>query len=125
MVIGTSAIVDTELDGAVGMNSGIFNNPFLDLGQVPQGPFQNDAEALVPVPSHADGRRTRRTVFAALAGNDRQPESGKEQGKVHLVYCGDTGKKGRKELDRILTGTKTMVVRGTNENRNDPEESMQ
>ena len=29
MVIGTSAIVDTELDGAVGMNSGIFNNPFL------------------------------------------------------------------------------------------------
>ncbi len=29
MVIGTSAIVDTELDGAVGMNSGIYNNPFL------------------------------------------------------------------------------------------------
>ena len=28
MVIGTSAIIDTELDGAVGMNSGIFNNPF-------------------------------------------------------------------------------------------------
>ena len=29
MVIGTSAIIDTEIDGAVGMNSGIFNNPFL------------------------------------------------------------------------------------------------
>ena len=29
MVIGTSAIVDTEIDGAVGMNSGIFNNPFM------------------------------------------------------------------------------------------------
>lgn len=29
MVIGTSAVIDTELDGAVGMNSGIFNNPFL------------------------------------------------------------------------------------------------
>ena len=29
MVIGTSAIIDTELDGAVGMNSGIFNNPFI------------------------------------------------------------------------------------------------
>ena len=27
MVIGTSAIVDTEIDGAVGMNSGIFNKP--------------------------------------------------------------------------------------------------
>ena len=33
MVIGTSAIVDTELDGAVGMNSGIFNNPFLVWGR--------------------------------------------------------------------------------------------
>jgi len=29
MVIGTSAIVDTELDGIVGMYSGIFNNPFI------------------------------------------------------------------------------------------------
>lgn len=29
MVIGTSAIIDTEFDGAVGMNSGIFNNPFI------------------------------------------------------------------------------------------------
>ena len=33
MVIGTSAIVDTELDGTVGMNSSIFNNPFLIWGK--------------------------------------------------------------------------------------------
>ena len=33
MVIGTSAIVDTELNGAVGMNSGIFHNPFLIWGK--------------------------------------------------------------------------------------------
>ena len=33
MVIGTSAIVDTEIDGAVGMNSGIFNNPFIIWGR--------------------------------------------------------------------------------------------
>lgn len=33
MVIGTSAIVDTEIDGAVGMNSGIFNNPFMIWGK--------------------------------------------------------------------------------------------
>ena len=33
MVIGTSAIVGTEIDGAVGMNSGIFNNPFLIWGR--------------------------------------------------------------------------------------------
>lgn len=33
MVIGTSAIVDTEIDGAVGMDSGIFNNPFIIWGR--------------------------------------------------------------------------------------------
>ena len=40
MVIGTSAIVDTELDGAVGMNSGIFNNPFLIWGRYRKGLFR-------------------------------------------------------------------------------------
>ena len=34
MVIGTSAIVETELDGVVGMNSGIFHNPFLFWGNI-------------------------------------------------------------------------------------------
>ena len=33
MVIGTSAIVNTEIDGVVGMNSGIFNNPFIIWGK--------------------------------------------------------------------------------------------
>ena len=37
MVIGTSAIIDTEIDGAVGMNSGIFNNPFIILGKYHKG----------------------------------------------------------------------------------------
>lgn len=32
MVIGTSAIIETELDGVIGMNSG-FNNPFLFWGR--------------------------------------------------------------------------------------------
>ncbi|EOE7157239.1 hypothetical protein ACKTJ0_000427 [Clostridioides difficile] len=31
---------------------------------------------------------------------------------VHLVYCDDAGKKGEKVLDKILDGTKTMVIRG-------------
>ena len=31
---------------------------------------------------------------------------------VHLVYCDKAGKKDEKELDKILAGTKTMVVRG-------------
>ena len=33
MIIGTSAILDTEIDGVIGMNSGIFNNPFLIWGR--------------------------------------------------------------------------------------------
>lgn len=37
MVIGTSAIIDTELDGAVGMNSGIFSNPFIIWGRYHRG----------------------------------------------------------------------------------------
>ena len=40
MIIGTSAIVDTEIDGAVGMNSGIFNNPFLIWGKYHKGLFK-------------------------------------------------------------------------------------
>ena len=31
---------------------------------------------------------------------------------VHLVYCDNAGKKGEKELDKIMSGEKTMVVRG-------------
>ena len=37
VVIGTSAIVETEIDGAVGMNSGIFHNPFLIWGRYHKG----------------------------------------------------------------------------------------
>lgn len=40
MVIGTSAIVDTQIDGAVGMNSGIFNNPFLIWGRYSRRMFR-------------------------------------------------------------------------------------
>ena len=31
---------------------------------------------------------------------------------VHLVYCDNAGKKGEKVLDKIMAGTKTMVIRG-------------
>ena len=42
MVIGTSAIIDTEIDGVVGMNSGIFNNPFLFWGRHKKKFFRYD-----------------------------------------------------------------------------------
>lgn len=31
---------------------------------------------------------------------------------VHIVYCDNTGKKGEKVLDKILTGKKMVIVRG-------------
>lgn len=31
---------------------------------------------------------------------------------VHLVYCDNEGRNGEKVLDKILAGTKTMIVRG-------------
>ncbi|MEG0365672.1 MAG: hypothetical protein RR585_02470 [Coprobacillus sp.] len=31
---------------------------------------------------------------------------------VHLVYCDNIGKQGEKVIDKIIAGTKTMVVRG-------------
>lgn len=31
---------------------------------------------------------------------------------VHLVYCDNVGKSGERELDKILEGTKTLVIRG-------------
>lgn len=31
---------------------------------------------------------------------------------MHLVYCDNVGKKGEKVIDKILEGTKTMIVRG-------------
>lgn len=40
MVIGTSAIVDTEIDGAVGMNSGVYNNPFMIWGRYKKKGFR-------------------------------------------------------------------------------------
>lgn len=31
---------------------------------------------------------------------------------VHLVYCDNTGKQGEKVLDKIIAGSKTMIIRG-------------
>ena len=40
MVIGTSALAQYEIDGAIGMYSGIFNNPFLIWGKYKRGLFK-------------------------------------------------------------------------------------
>ena len=40
MVIGTSALVQYEIDGAVGMYSGIFNNPFMIWGKYKRAGFK-------------------------------------------------------------------------------------
>lgn len=40
MVIGTSALAQYDIDGAVGMYSGIFNNPFMIWGRYSKGWFK-------------------------------------------------------------------------------------
>ena len=40
MVVGTSALAQYEIDGAVGMYSGIFNNPFMIWGKYRRGLFK-------------------------------------------------------------------------------------
>jgi Chloramphenicol O-acetyltransferase len=40
MVIGTSALAQYEIDGAVGMYSGVFNNPFMIWGKYSRGLFR-------------------------------------------------------------------------------------
>ena len=40
MVIGTSALAQSDIDGAVGMYSGIFNNPFMIWGRYRKGWFK-------------------------------------------------------------------------------------
>ena len=40
MVVGTSALAQYEIDGAVGMYSGIFNNPFMIWGKYKRGLFK-------------------------------------------------------------------------------------
>ena len=55
MVIGTSAIIDTEIDGAVGMNSGIFQQSVSHLGAVQKEMVPLRVAHLLPIPSHTDG----------------------------------------------------------------------
>ena len=40
MVIGTSALAQYEIDGAVGMYSGVFNNPFMIWGKYKRSWFK-------------------------------------------------------------------------------------
>ncbi len=56
MVIGTSALVQYDIDGAVGMHSGIFNNPFIIWGKYRRSLFKTTPHPVVPVSSHTDGR---------------------------------------------------------------------
>ena len=44
MVIGTSAITNVEIDGAVGMNSGVFNNPFMIWGRYKRKWFKTNLQ---------------------------------------------------------------------------------
>ena len=78
MVIGTSAIVDTEIDGAVGMNSGIFNNPFIIWGRYHKGCLQTTLKLSFQFHhTQMDGahagrflRRLQETIYAVKSGEN-------------------------------------------------------
>ena len=77
MVIGTSAVVDTEIDGAVGMNSGIFNNPFIIWGKYRKGLFKTTLKLSFQFHhTQMDGahagrflQRLQENIYALKAGN--------------------------------------------------------
>ena len=66
MVIGTSALAQYNIDGAVGMYSGIFNNPFLIWGKYKRCFFKTTLTVSFSVPSHANGWGTRRPFLDQL-----------------------------------------------------------
>ncbi len=70
MVIGTSAITNVEIDGAVGMNSGIFNNPFIIWGKYKKTMFKLYIGTVFPISSHTNGRCPCRSIFRKLAKRD-------------------------------------------------------
>lgn len=74
MVIGTSAIIDTEIDGAVGMNSGIFNNPFIIWGRYKKKWFRYYLPLSFQFHHTQMDGRTRRRIFEELAKRDQSVE---------------------------------------------------
>ncbi len=55
MVIGTSALVQYEIDGAVAMCSGILNNPFLIWGKYKRLLLKNNIISLFSISSYSNG----------------------------------------------------------------------
>ena len=84
MVIGTSAIVDTEIDGAVGMNSGIFNNPFIIWGKYHKGLFKTTLKLSLQFHhTQMDGahaghflQKLQETIFDLKSGNAEKQKAG-------------------------------------------------
>lgn len=59
MVIGTSAMIETELDCIVNQYTEKFCNPMVMWGEIPQRMAEDNTPSVVSVPSCTDGWRTR------------------------------------------------------------------
>ena len=65
MVIGTSALTQCEIDGAVGIVQRHLQQPISDMGQIPPPTFQDNAPYLFPVPpTQMDGAHAARFLDA-------------------------------------------------------------
>ena len=62
MIVGTSAMIQTELDCIVNQYTDKFCNPMVMWGKYRKKAVRRDIAHLVPVPPCADGRRTRRYI---------------------------------------------------------------
>lgn len=72
MVIGTSALVRCDIDGAVGMYSGIFNNPFLIWGKYRRRPLRTTLRVSFQFHhTQMDGAHAARFLSALQAEIDR------------------------------------------------------
>ena len=70
MVIGTSALAQYEIDGVVGMYSGVFNNPFLIWGKYNVEAY---IDGLFSVSPYTNGWRTCFPFFGKSAKRNQKP----------------------------------------------------
>ena len=72
MIIGTSAMIQTELDTIVNQYTDKFSNPMVFMGQIQKALVQNPAPCLISVSSCADGRNAGSTLPRILTTRDKQ-----------------------------------------------------
>ena len=80
VIVGTSAVIGTELDSIINQYSGIFNNPFLAWGRYRKG-------WLKTTPSRPNGRLTRRPIPRRTAEGHQRVMTLNREGMGGFTAC--------------------------------------